>query len=72
MEDVPQPGSLEADGGVFCSAFDMTGTRLVTGGADIIIKINFPCCVIAVLFASVDGLFCDRSMWSKWGEVRIM
>ncbi|KIM87888.1 hypothetical protein PILCRDRAFT_814585 [Piloderma croceum F 1598] len=39
MEDVPQPGSLEAEAGVFCSTFDATGTRLITGGADKTIKI---------------------------------
>jgi len=39
MDDVPQPGSLEAEAGVFCSTFDMTGTRLITGGADKTIKI---------------------------------
>ncbi|KAF7986820.1 hypothetical protein HWV62_12644 [Athelia sp. TMB] len=39
MEDVPQPGSLEAEAGVFCSTFDQTGTRLITGGADKTIKI---------------------------------
>ncbi|KAJ7601742.1 WD40 repeat-like protein [Mycena polygramma] len=39
MEDVPQPGSLEAEAGVYCSTFDMTGTRLITGGADKTIKI---------------------------------
>ncbi|KAH7915767.1 WD40-repeat-containing domain protein [Hygrophoropsis aurantiaca] len=39
MEDVPQPGSLEAEAGVFCSTFDMTGTRLITGGADKTIKV---------------------------------
>ncbi|KAF7323762.1 Pre-mRNA splicing factor [Mycena kentingensis (nom. inval.)] len=39
LEDVPQPGSLEAEAGVFCSTFDMTGTRLITGGADKTIKI---------------------------------
>jgi pleiotropic regulator 1 len=32
MEDVPQPGSLEAEAGVFCSTFDQTGTRFITGG----------------------------------------
>jgi len=36
---VPQPGSLEAEAGVFCSTFDMTGTRLITGGADKTIKV---------------------------------
>jgi hypothetical protein len=40
MEDVPQPGSLEAEAGVFCSTFDQTGTRLITGGADKTIKVS--------------------------------
>jgi len=39
MDDIPQPGSLEAEAGVFCSTFDMTGTRLITGGADKTIKV---------------------------------
>ncbi|KAJ8496770.1 hypothetical protein ONZ45_g12323 [Pleurotus djamor] len=39
MDDVPQPGSLEAEAGVFCSTFDITGTRLITGGADKTIKV---------------------------------
>lgn len=39
MEDLPQPGSLEAEAGLFCSTFDMTGTRLITGGADKTIKV---------------------------------
>ncbi|EJT98208.1 pre-mRNA-splicing factor PRP46 [Dacryopinax primogenitus] len=39
MDDIPQPGSLDAEAGVFCSTFDMTGTRLITGGADKTIKI---------------------------------
>ena len=38
LDDVPQPGSLEAEAGVFCSTFDQTGTRLITGGADKTIK----------------------------------
>ena len=42
MDDIPQPGSLEAEAGVFCSTFDMTGTRLITGGADKTIKVRFP------------------------------
>lgn len=41
MDDIPQPGSLEAEAGVFCSTFDMTGTRLITGGADKTIKVSF-------------------------------
>ncbi|CAG8569417.1 4692_t:CDS:2 [Acaulospora colombiana] len=40
IEDIPQPGSLEAEAGVFCSAFDLTGTRLITGGADKTIKVR--------------------------------
>ena len=40
MDDVPQPGSLEAEAGVFCSTFDVTGTRLITGGADKTIKVG--------------------------------
>jgi pleiotropic regulator 1 len=39
MEDIPQPGSLDAEAGVFCSTFDQTGTRLITGGADKTIKV---------------------------------
>jgi WD40 repeat protein len=39
MEDIPQPGSLEAEAGVFCSTFDATGTRLITGCADKTIKV---------------------------------
>jgi pleiotropic regulator 1 len=48
MEDIPQPGSLEAEAGVFCSTFDVTGTRLITGCADKTIKVRrlflLPCC----------------------------
>jgi pleiotropic regulator 1 len=40
MDDIPQPGSLEAEAGVFCSTFDVTGTRLITGGADKTIKVS--------------------------------
>jgi len=40
MEDIPQPGSLEAEAGIFCSTFDRTGTRLITGGADKTIKVR--------------------------------
>ncbi|KAH8114267.1 WD40 repeat-like protein [Phellopilus nigrolimitatus] len=40
LDDVPQPGSLEAEAGVFASTFDMTGTRLITGCADKTIKIQ--------------------------------
>jgi hypothetical protein len=43
MEDIPQPGSLEAEAGIFCSTFDMTGTRLITGGADKTIKVRVNC-----------------------------
>ncbi|KAK1923597.1 nuclear mRNA splicing, via spliceosome-related protein [Papiliotrema laurentii] len=39
LKDIPQPGSLDAEAGVFCSAFDKTGTRLITGGADKTVKV---------------------------------
>jgi hypothetical protein len=42
LDDIPQPGSLEAEAGVFCSTYDITGTRLITGGADKTIKVG--CC----------------------------
>lgn len=29
-----QPGSLEAEAGIFCSIFDRSGSRLITGMAD--------------------------------------
>ncbi|GAA5926747.1 WD40 repeat domain-containing protein [Sporobolomyces koalae] len=38
-QDTPQPGSLDAEAGIFCSTFDQTGSRLITGGADKTIKI---------------------------------
>ncbi len=41
LDDIPQPGSLEAEAGVFCSTFDATGTRLITGGADKTIKVYY-------------------------------
>lgn len=34
MMDIPQPGSLDAESGIFCSTFDKTGSRLITGGGD--------------------------------------
>lgn len=37
--DIVQPGSLDAEAGIFCSSFDQTGTRLLTGGADKTIKV---------------------------------
>ena len=40
LSDIPQPGSLDAEAGVFCSAFDKTGTRLITGGADKTVKVS--------------------------------
>ena len=35
----PQPGSLDSERGIFSCAFDMTGSRLITGEADKSIKI---------------------------------
>lgn len=34
-----QPGSLDAEAGIFCSTFDMSGGRFITGEADKTIKI---------------------------------
>lgn len=39
MADVPQPGSLDAEAGIFASAFDQTGSRLITACADKSVKI---------------------------------
>ncbi|KAI7897539.1 WD40-repeat-containing domain protein [Cokeromyces recurvatus] len=39
MDTTVQPGSLDAEAGIFCSTFDRTGTRLITGEADKTIKI---------------------------------
>ena len=53
LDDIPQPGSLEAEAGVFCSTFDITGTRLITGGADKTIKVCNLCadtsCVLTIV-----------------------
>ncbi|KND00813.1 uncharacterized protein SPPG_09159 [Spizellomyces punctatus DAOM BR117] len=38
-ESLVQPGSLDSEAGIFCSAFDKTGSRLITGEADKTIKI---------------------------------
>ncbi|ORX70733.1 pre-mRNA-splicing factor prp46 [Linderina pennispora] len=38
-ETVAQPGSLDSEAGIFCSTFDRTGFRLITGEADKTIKI---------------------------------
>ncbi|TPX32461.1 hypothetical protein SmJEL517_g04475 [Synchytrium microbalum] len=38
-ESAVQPGSLESEAGIFCSTFDRTGSRLITGEADKTIKI---------------------------------
>jgi pleiotropic regulator 1 len=39
IQDKAQAGSLDAESGVFCSAFDRSGSRLITGCADKTIKI---------------------------------
>mmetsp|Transcript_21136 Transcript_21136/g.25721 ORF Transcript_21136/g.25721 Transcript_21136/m.25721 type:complete len:89 (-) Transcript_21136:876-1142(-) len=38
-DTVVQPGSLESEASILCSAFDVTGTRLLTGEADKTIKV---------------------------------
>ncbi len=39
MESVVQPGSLDAEAGIFAAEFDMSGSRLVTCEADKTVKI---------------------------------
>ncbi|KAA8910755.1 WD40-repeat-containing domain protein [Sphaerosporella brunnea] len=39
LDTTAQPGSLDAELGIFCSTFDKTGLRLITGEADKTIKI---------------------------------
>lgn len=57
LDDIPQPGSLEAEAGVFCSTFDQTGTRLITGGADKTIKVcpNFRAIYSLTSIADICG-----------------
>ncbi|TKA55552.1 Pre-mRNA-splicing factor PRP46 [Rhodotorula sp. CCFEE 5036] len=38
-QDIAQPGSLDAESGIFASTFDQTGSRLILGCADKTIKI---------------------------------
>lgn len=68
MEDVPQPGSLEAEAGVFCSTFDMTGTRLITGGADKTIKVRSS---RILLYAPTDFLYLSRSTQSSRNSLKV-
>lgn len=39
LDTTAQPGSLDAEQGVFTSTFDRTGLRLITGEADKTIKV---------------------------------
>ena len=60
LDDIPQPGSLEAEAGVFCSTFDHTGTRLITGGADKTITVLY----LFLFWSSLLTVLC-RSMRSS-------
>lgn len=53
IKDIPHPGSLDAESGVFVSTFDKTGTRLITGGADKTIKVCF-------FLLPLPSFFCSR------------
>ena len=66
MDDVPQPGSLEAEAGVFCSTFDATGTRLITGGADKTIKVCFLLCVCDL--TDVRVIRCMQNNLNSWRD----
>ena len=63
-EDIPQPGSLEAESGVFCSTFDHTGSRLITGGADKTIKVR----IIQRFLIPLCSKRCYRFMRSRQSE----
>ncbi|KAJ9051681.1 pre-mRNA-splicing factor prp46 [Entomophthora muscae] len=39
MDSLAQPGSLDSEAGIFCSTFDRSGLRLITGEADKTIKV---------------------------------
>jgi pleiotropic regulator 1 len=39
MDTIVQPGSLDSEAGIFCSTFDQSGSRLITGEADKTIKL---------------------------------
>eukprot|EP01060_Flectonema_neradi_P012691 TRINITY_DN19453_c0_g1_i2.p1 TRINITY_DN19453_c0_g1~~TRINITY_DN19453_c0_g1_i2.p1 ORF type:complete len:483 (+),score=89.41 TRINITY_DN19453_c0_g1_i2:52-1500(+) len=39
LQTIPQPGSLESERAIYCSTFDRSGSRLITGEADKSIKI---------------------------------
>ncbi|KAJ7896288.1 hypothetical protein B0H14DRAFT_2678954, partial [Mycena olivaceomarginata] len=47
MEDVPQPGSLEVEAGVFCSTFDMPGTGLIRRLSCVSSKLTWSCQIYA-------------------------
>ncbi|WFD35126.1 hexokinase [Malassezia cuniculi] len=55
-EDIVQPGSLHSEAGIFCSTFDHTGTRLITGCADKTIKVYRECDAMTTL-ESVEKQF---------------
>lgn len=48
--DIPQPVSLDAEVGVFCSTFDQAGTRCITGVVNKTIKV---CPKIAGIYRTV-------------------
>ena len=64
MQDTPQPGSLDAEAGIFCSSFDQTGTRLITGGADKTIKVGVRC-----IFSAWPRLMLDVLVLQMYREV---
>jgi len=54
MSDIPQPGSLDAEAGIFASSFDQTGSRLIVGCADKSMYVfrSFTCCSFYLLIYS--------------------
>lgn len=39
IQSIPQPGSMDCEAGILCSAFDRSSYRLITGEVDKSIKI---------------------------------
>jgi pleiotropic regulator 1 len=39
IQTIAQPGSLDSENGIYCTRFDLTGSRLLTGEADKTIKV---------------------------------
>jgi len=66
IDTVAQPGSLDAEQGVFCSTFDKTGLRLITGEADKTSRFPFLLLLSLSFFLEGGGLLIG------WGLVIVV